>query len=674
MLTVETTETHPPGARALNILLVEDDRHDIRLFRLALERAKLACEITECQRAEDALELLVPSDGEPTDVEFDLVVADHQLPGMNGLEFFDELSRRGARPCALALLTGAGSEDVAITALKSGVHEYITKDNRGYLEMLPVALPEAVRRFREQVARQEAEEALRLSEARLRQVIDLVPHKIYARDAEGRFLLANEAVASSLGTTVEEVVGGDLRDLHAVPEEVERMLSDDREVLDRGEGKNLREVVTDHGGEARPHDTVKLPFVASGDDGPAVVGISIDITEAQRAEEERRQLQARILQSQKMESLATLAGGVAHELNNALMGILGNASLALMDLGDDAPMREVIVPIEEAAQRAADLAEKLRAFAGGGMPTIDPIDPSELVRETVRLQQVSLPACVVIELDVAPGSSAVEADAGQLQQVVTNLVANAVEALGDDGGTIEVSTGVTHCDRDTLDEATLGVDLPVGEYVYIEVADNGRGMDAATREHIFDPFFTSNFTGRGLGLAAVLGIVRTHRGAIRSSSQVGEGATFRVFLPAADPSILGTSREVPGIEDGWRGQGTVLVVDDELVVRDVARRILERVGFEVLLAANGQEAKALAEDEDQALVAVILDAQMPLMDGFETLEVLRNARPDVPVIMASGYSEHRGVESSDSLGPASNLRKPYSALQLMAAMKQVLET
>ena len=654
------------AANPLRILLVEDVPEDRKLFEIALRRGGVETEIHACRRAEEALDTLAGS------ADYDLVVTDHQLPGMDGLELCERLLAGGETPYAVVLLTGAGSESVAVKALKAGVHEYVAKGSVGYLDLLPVALPEAVSRHQAHFARRRAEEALRLSETRLRQVIDLVPHQIFAKDESGRFLLANRALSERLGRPVEEILGRRLDELHPHPKEIDPLLELEQGIFEETtEPQAIEHPWTDRDGEEGILRTEVLPFAVSGSSRPAVLGISIDVTEERKAEEKRRRVETRLLEAQRMESLSRLAGGVAHDFNNVLMGILGNASLALMELAPGAHLRRLVEPIEKSAQRAAELSGKLRTYAGGGMLRLEPLDFSALVDETARLLQTSMSARIDLDLDLTDGLPSVDADPSQLQQAISHLITNATEALEGEPGKVSIRTGTWSLEEGETRPVLLGKELDPGRYVVLEVADDGRGMDEAMRSRIFDPFYTTDFASRGLGLAAVLGIVRSHGGTIEVESELGEGSVFRVFLPASQRTPVVSS--LPSHDTGWwQGEGTVLVVDDEDTVRKVARRILERAGFETLGACHGREAIEILNEDPERITAVLLDLRMPVMDGAETLPALRFLRPNIPVVVASGYSEHEIADRVSGEASTAVLAKPYRATQLLDAMRQVM--
>ncbi len=389
-----------------------------------------------------------------------------------------------------------------------------------------------------------------------------------------------------------------------------------------------------------------------------------DITERKRFE---RQLQ----HTQKLESLGLLAGGIAHDFNNLLTGIMGNASLGLTELPDSAPGRRHFREILSASQRAADLTRQMLAYAGKGQFVLNRIDVSQLIREIEPLIQTSIPKMVAIQLDLGSGLPAVEADPGQVQQLVMNLIINGAEAIGEGkAGTVVVRTGLRDLNGEDIQREFPNDHLIPGKYVGIEVHDTGSGMDEATRARIFDPFFTTKFQGRGLGLAAASGIVRSHKGAIRVYSSPGRGTSFEVLLPAlAAKTIAPLAREVAGqIAPG----GDVLFIDDEEALRRLAQSALEHGGWHVLLAANGAEGVHVFEKHQDRIALVILDLAMPVMGGEEALERIKAIRSGIPVIVSSGYGETEAARRFAGKDTAGFLQKPYTVNQLMEAIAVVL--
>ncbi|TMF41551.1 MAG: response regulator [Chloroflexi bacterium] len=396
--------------------------------------------------------------------------------------------------------------------------------------------------------------------------------------------------------------------------------------------------------------------------------LRLEMTERQEAEAARRAIEAKVLEVQKLESLGVLAGGIAHDFNNLLVGILGNASLALLDLPEDSPARQSVVDIERAGQRAGELARQMLAYSGRSRLQIEPVELSELVRDLLTLLQVSIGKGVAIRLDLPDEPVVVDADAAQIRQVVMNLVINAADAIGNRTGKISIRVHHLQATADYLSDTHPGAGLEPGHFAALEVTDTGTGMDEATRTRMFDPFFTTKFAGRGLGLAAVLGIVRGHHGALRVYSEVGHGTTFRIVLPLSASSPIRTTSP----DGAWHGSGRVLVVDDDAMVRTVARRLLESFGLTVEDVAGGPAAIDRLRADPAGIDVVLLDLTMPEMNGPELLTELRAIRPDLPAVVMSGYHED---EATAALGaPISGfVQKPFTPVELARQMRAALE-
>jgi signal transduction histidine kinase/ActR/RegA family two-component response regulator len=402
-----------------------------------------------------------------------------------------------------------------------------------------------------------------------------------------------------------------------------------------------------------------------------VAALETEMAERQRMETERHAMQARVLEVQKLESLGVLAGGIAHDFNNLLVGIMGNAGLALMDLPPGTEGRERIVQIETAARRASDLARQMLAYSGKGRFVITALDVTELVREMTELLRSSIEKSVDIRYSLASNPIVIEGDATQLRQVVMNLVVNAADAIGQTGGTITLTVGRVHADRSYLAGTFVDEGLDEGDYAVIDVSDSGAGMDAATQARIFDPFFTTKSAGRGLGLAAVLGIVRAHHGALKVYSEQGKGSTFKLLLPLTKSDVVPDSW-ADRAPTPWQGEGTVLVVDDEPMVRDVAQAILQRLGLSVATASDGEEAITVFAAGPNRYAAVLLDLTMPRVNGVETFRRIREIRPDAPVILMSGYNEEEASGEFAGKGLAGFVEKPFSTQALADAIERVL--
>ncbi|MCC6858578.1 MAG: PAS domain S-box protein [Bryobacterales bacterium] len=390
------------------------------------------------------------------------------------------------------------------------------------------------------------------------------------------------------------------------------------------------------------------------------VGVFIDITERKRAED-------RLREAQKLESLGLLAGGVAHDFNNLLVGVVGNASLAKEILPPGDPAVELLDGVIKTGEQAAHLTRQMLAYAGRGKFLLEPLDLSALIPEMSALLRTSISKKIALHFNLEKDLPAIEADRGQVQQVFMNLALNAAEAIGSGDGLISIRTGVQDVDGRFLRLHPQAASLPPGRYVCLEVTDTGCGMDEATRARIFDPFFSTKFTGRGLGLAAVAGIVRGHGGAITVSSMPGQGSCFTVLLPQAARGV--DQRPAVAGADALHGAGTVLVVDDEQIVREMARKALQRHGYTVLQADGGPAAIDIFRRYPGEIALVLLDLSMPGMSGEETLRGLRKIRPDVKVVLSSGYSEAETMEAFQGQPVSGFIQKPYTARGLAEKVK-----
>lgn len=400
----------------------------------------------------------------------------------------------------------------------------------------------------------------------------------------------------------------------------------------------------------------------------------VDLTAVKQSETERLKLESQIQYAQKLESLGVLAGGIAHDFNNLLTGILGNANLVLAQLQPDAPLRERIHQIETASLHAADLTNQMLAYTGKGKFEKKPVRLSNMVREMEGLLTISLSKKATLIFDFADELPVIEADPSQMRQIIMNLITNASEALGDKSGTVTVTAGVVKASGTYLKETYLNNQLPAGDYVFLEVQDTGCGIDENTRAKIFDPFFTTKFAGRGLGLAAVLGIVRSHHGTIAVKSQPGAGTSFRVLFPSAGLTPSQMKKKSPVAEKSWRGDGMVLVIDDEEDVRTVLKNMLKKFGFDVGTASNGMEGIRVLQQYADEIVAVILDLTMPGISAQETCQAIQRVRSDLPIILTSGYTQEIAAEQCDLSQYNAYLQKPYSVNALQDTLYTVLYT
>ncbi len=515
--------------------------------------------------------------------------------------------------------------------------------------------------------RRREEEAVRASEARWRALSESHPDQvlIFGRDGAIRFVNRPQP-----GFREEDLVGRD-GFAFVLPSHRERARAVVERVWESGETTDVE--VPAYRLDGQP-GWFYLRLAAIRRDGRTVGLIASvrEITERKHAEQERAALDRKLQQTQKLESLGVLAGGIAHDFNNLLTGILGNANLARIESPPGSAAVPYLDQIEQICLRAADLCRQMLAYAGKGRFVIEQLDLNRLVSDMTHLLQVSISKTVVLKFALAAGLPPVRADASQLRQVVMNLVINASEAFAERSGVIGLATGVVRVDREYVRNSLLDPDLHDGDYVFLEVSDNGPGMTEEVKAKIFDPFFTTKFTGRGLGLAAVQGIVRGHRGALKVYSEPGRGTTFKVLLPCAEGVVEAAARLPEGSLEGWRGEGTVLIADDEETVRAIAARMLETLGFRVVLAADGQEAVDLFRADPSAFRLVLLDLTMPRLGGEDVFRELRQVRPDVRVLLMSGYTEQEVTTRFAGKGLAGFVQKPFQLPTLLAKVRQAL--
>jgi PAS domain S-box-containing protein len=512
-------------------------------------------------------------------------------------------------------------------------------------EELIVALQEDDRRLRE--LRKTAESA----EERVRYILESIGDGFVSVDCDWKITYCNPEAAKLLGLSAAETLNKSFWDKFpdATSSEVESRY---RRALDDQKQINFEVFI-------KSRNSYWEQSVYPGHDGLSVY--FRDVTERRRFEERARH-------AHKLESLGVLAGGIAHDFNNLLTAILGSASLIQEELPLDSPIRGFADNVISASERAGQLTRQMLAYSGRGRFIVEPIDLVVQIREITALLETSITSQVELVLDLNTQGILIDADCGQIQQLVMNLVINGAEAIGPAGGRVIVSTRLQELDAPLIPDNLAGDPVEPGTFVLLEVHDTGAGMDEATLARIFDPFFTTKFTGRGLGLAAVLGIVRGHRGAIKVYSHPGKGTTFKVFFPVATGQVI-PKATVP-VSD-FRGTATVLVVDDEAVVQKLACSTLERYGYRVLIASNGKEAINVLTSNEGPIDLVLLDMTMPVMGGEETLANIRLLEGRVKVIASSGYNE---IEALRRFGEGIDgfLQKPYRAAQLMEKVKVTL--
>ncbi|MBL9107257.1 MAG: PAS domain S-box protein [Myxococcales bacterium] len=511
--------------------------------------------------------------------------------------------------------------------------------------------------------RRRTEAELRASEDRYRALVEAADDPIASFDDEGRFMLANAATAALMGRAPADLVGRRLVDL-LPPERAAQRMRDLRIALQQGRTHEVEsEYVAANG--PRVLQTKLIPLQDAGGAWSRVIALGRDITALRRLTAERQALAERVEKVQRLESLSLMAGGVAHDLNNLLTAVLAHADCARLDAPPNSDLAESLDQIADATRRAAELTAQLDAVSGKTTRRVAVVELPALARDTAALLRPTLPRSCAVRLALEP--AAVEGDPAQLRQIVLNLVINAAQAISG-AGEIVIRTGT----RDVGSPAVDPLEPPPGRYAFIAVADDGCGMTAEVQRRVFEPFFTTKPQGRGLGLAVVHGVARGHQGGVRLRSAPGGGTEIEVLLPAHMSASASVAEPGEAVEAASPARGVILVVDDERAVRDSLRRSLRRLGHDVVAFETGVAALGYFRREPDAVALVVLDLQMPGMDGVEVLRALRAIRADVRVVISSGYGgplELRDVPGGDRVR---YLSKPYGIHELQVMLRELL--
>ncbi|HYF39626.1 MAG TPA: ATP-binding protein, partial [Gemmatimonadales bacterium] len=486
----------------------------------------------------------------------------------------------------------------------------------------------------------------------LRQVIDANPHLIFVKDWEGRYVLANSALAEFFGTTVDGIVGKRDSDFGLKQEESDQFLRDDREVIETQRATFIAEepATCASSGTTRWFQTVKVPLMSSDGSTRQVLGVATDITE-------RKQLEDQFRQAHKMEAVGRLAGGVAHDFNNVLTIIRAQTEFLLTDLQADDPRRADVLEIQNAADRAAAFTRQLLAFSRRQLLQPVVLELNDVITGMEMMVRRLLGEDIVLLTKLHPELPRIWADPGQLQQVILNLAVNARDAMPQ-GGTLLIETSVVELDEHYPRQHPSA---KPGLHVALVVTDTGCGMDDAIRSRVFEPFFTTKEPGKGtgLGLSTVYGIVKQSGGHIWVYSEVGRGTTFKLYFPPHHGTVDAASTERP--EPPALGAGaTVLLVEDERAVRTTLRRLLERHGYRVLEASNGQDALGLVAARGGEIDLVLSDMVMPGMGGTELARRVRSSVPAIPVLLMTGYTEEAITRAGDRPLDEHIIEKPFT--------------
>ncbi len=485
------------------------------------------------------------------------------------------------------------------------------------------------------------------------QILQNIPDGVFVIDSQGVVRFINKACAKMFGQNQESCLNQYLLDI--APVQMAEYYA--REAMPIGQELSFESTTPEQ------LFTVVVSTTELHDQAQGVIGavwVLRDLTEQRRVEAEKNELEDWVRSGQKLETLGVMAGGIAHDFNNILVAILGSAELAKSDVSSTSDMTAYLETIVHSAERAVELTRQMLTYAGQNTPANRLVDVNALCREINELSHSAVSKKATFTTEFVQALPLVMADSGQLSQVILNLITNASDALGDEVGSVTLRT-------DALEmETSEGGDVAL--FVIIEVADSGCGMDAETKERIFDPFYTTKFTGRGLGLANVMSIVQSHSGRIKVESEPGCGSTFTIALPATEASTL----ELVGqqVEQEGHNGGLALLVDDEPEVRRVAANMLERIGFDTIQASHGKEAIAILQQHQDNISLILLDITMPEMDGIETHLAIRSLSSELPVVLMSGYQSNVSAPLLEDLN-TTFLMKPFRFQQLTEKINEV---
>ncbi len=674
-----------PGITDGTVLIVDDDPHNLGILSTYLENAGLTLLVARNgAKCLDSARL-----GQP-----DVILLDIMMPGMDGYETCRRLKEHPeTRDIPVIFLSALGETDNIVNGFDAGGVDYIKKPFQEEEVLARVKAHATIRRQeRHLLAANQALEAevaerkrieTELTESRewYRVLYEAVTDALYVLefgpdDTPGNFIAVNDVACEMLGYSREELMEMSPVDI-AAPESDTDPAAITRK-LAQGGTLTFDQVHLARDGRRIPVEIHARSFDLAGK--RLVLALVRNISDRKRAEGERLRMERRVQMIQRLESLGIMAGGIAHDFNNILMAVQGNIELAKDDIPPDAFGHKALEEAEKASNRATALVRQMLAYSGKGHFVVSPADVKPLIESFAELLQSAVPPKVTIHCELQAGLPLVTCDETQIQQALVNLVVNAAESYDPEiGGPVTVSSKVRICDEvclaATFPDAFMGYDPPfmAGRYVAITVADDGCGMDEETRKHLFEPFFSTKFQGRGLGLAAVLGIVRGHKGYIEVDSVPDRGTVFTILLPAMAEESSRSERELTAAPETASGEGRILVVDDEAPIRSLTRGMLERLGYTVICAADGIEAMDLFTRAEAGIGAVLIDLSMPGMSGVEVLRALRLADPSIPAILTSGYAVDEIQSRYGNEGFNGFLQKPFRMADLGRVMAEVMQ-
>ncbi len=639
----------------VRILLVEDEDAHAELIRRAFEAFPRRVDLHQARSLEDAR-------SEMSRRPPDLVISDLRLPDGDGIELLPE--EKGISTYPVVIMTSHGDEQVAVDAIKTGALDYVVKSEITLAQM-PYIAERALREWSHVVERQRAEERLRESEEHFRSLIEHAHDLTAIVDEDARLVYASPSVSRTLGFRAEELAGKRVVDL--IHEE-DRARSEShlaQALTDPSSATRFVSRLRTSSGQWRVVETL-ISGHRDRDGAMRLILNGRDITDRKQAEDAKDQLEAQLRQSRRLETLGTLAGGIAHDFNNILQAILGCVELARGKMGAEDATHSYLERVNDAAQRGKDLVRQILTFSRRGEQERSLVSVQQVLDEALKLLRATFPASIEIRQESAAGDATILGDATQIHQVLMNLCTNAYHAMPE-GGVLDV--GLRHI---TVAEGDRRAHpgLEPGRFVELTVEDTGHGMSTETLERVFEPFFTTKQvgTGTGLGLSVAHGIVKSHGGEITASSEVGAGTTFAVYLPAVEQNLgEEDTGDMPAVPSPQR----ILFVDDEETVGFVGRGLLENMGHEVSVKLGSPEALETVRARPADFDIVITDHMMPRMTGLQLARELRQIRPDLPIIIATGASDTHNLTDALEMG-LEVLGKPFRATDLAHAIQRAL--
>ena len=639
--------------KRLKILYLEDDQLDIELAKSILDDGGLAYDMIEVEDESGFVQII-------KECPPDIILADYHLPSFDGIAAL-EIARRLVPEIPFIFVSGVLGEELAIETLKKGATDYVLKIN---LKRLVPSIKRALKEVRERLRKNDIKEALIISKKRYADLYDNAPDIYLSVTKDARILLINRFGAESLGYKKHELEGGFLWRILSCPDiqglKANLALAFQNKPLNIIENPSF---ICKDGTIIRAHYRYHLSNSNKGCSLYELRVIGRDITDHVRLRKEKKQIELNLREAEKMKAISDLAGGIAHRFNNALVGITGNIDLLKMDFPDNKAIDIYSRRMMNAAKQMVHLTNSLLAYSQGGKYNAMPLSPHKIVMDTFAIMEHKIPSAVKLVIDVPDSLPDIEADFTQMQMVFSALIENSLEAMSGKG-----KIQVKGVEKKILPPQSKRLGLKQGKCILLEVKDNGRGMNKDTQERIFEPFYTTYHQGRGLGMAAVYGIIRNHNGWIGVESKPGLGTEIKLLMPVKE-KIFEKKQALPKVKEGR--EKTVILIEDEEMVMKVCKAMLLKLGYQVLCAENGSQAINIARTYEQDIDLALLDIGLPDIGGKEVFPIIKEARPDLKVIVCSGYSVEGPAQDLLDAGAEALIKKPFGFKELIAVINEL---